>query len=88
MKNAIYACKVKIPRSSTATDEDSDNYRTLFPVEASQVGFMWRLCRRLQGSWADFVDEDPLALTLAAPPAAAAAAANTSAKLDEKTARR
>eukprot|EP00972_Heterocapsa_arctica_P063964 9436394-Heterocapsa_arctica.AAC.1 len=74
MKNAIYAAKLRLPRASTAAEGDEDIYRTLFPVEASQVGFLWRLCRRLRGNWADWVDEDPLELSAAAQPAAATAA--------------
>ena len=35
--------------------------RPLTPVEAAQVGLIWRIARRLQApAWADFVDIDPL----------------------------
>jgi hypothetical protein len=38
--------------------------RALFPIEASQIGFLWRLCRRLGGAWDAYSDLDSLSASL------------------------
>ena len=66
--------------SVAATDTAAATMRNLSPVEAAQVGLMWRIARRCAftaggGLWASFVDIDPLApnqpAMAAAPPALA-----------------
>jgi hypothetical protein len=63
--NALGAARIALPPAGQVQPPP----RQLTPLEASQVGLVWRIARRLSvGDWGAYIDDDPAVAARQAPP--------------------